>query len=223
MTATLAPRRLATARVRLSGGSGFARAANAGLAWAESEGYAWALVLNDDARPEPGCVDALLAAAGPGVGAVGPVLLGPEGVESAGIRFSERTARLKQVTEAPAARRPVDALSGACLLIPSDRRFDEAFGHGMEDVALCRAAPSEGLAVLVEPQARCWHQGGATVSRRSAEAVRPRGGRAPAAGGGRTGRGGGWCWRMPWGRRRGRTGASGGSGRCGRGGVASRR
>jgi hypothetical protein len=90
---------LATARVRLSGGSGFARAANAGLAWAESEGYAWALVLNDDARPEPGCVEALLAAAGPGVGAVGPVLLGPEGVESAGIRFSERTARLKQVTD----------------------------------------------------------------------------------------------------------------------------
>ena len=163
---------LPTARVRLSGGSGFARAANAGLAWAESEGYAWALVLNDDARPEPGCVEALLAAAGPGVGAVGPVLVGPAGVESAGIRFSETTARLKQDTRLPAARRPVDALSGACLLIPSDRRFDEAFGHGMEDVALCRALRSEGLAVLVEPGARCWHQGGATVSRRSAEAVR---------------------------------------------------
>ncbi|MBK9646454.1 MAG: glycosyltransferase family 2 protein [Deltaproteobacteria bacterium] len=179
-------------------------------------------MLNDDARPEPGCVEALLAAAGPGVGAVGPVLVGPEGVESAGIRFSETTARLRQVTEAPAARRPVDALSGACLLISSHRRFDEGFGHGMEDVALCRALRQEGLAVLVEPRARCWHQGGATVSRRSAEAVRHAvAGHLRLVGEDRARRGLVLAYALGQAARR--TGAWGGCGRFGRGGVAFRR
>ena len=40
--------------VRTTGGIGFSRAANAGLAQAESMGFAWALVLNDDAARQAG-------------------------------------------------------------------------------------------------------------------------------------------------------------------------
>ncbi len=44
--------------LRLEGGGGFARAANAGLAEAERRGIDRVLLLNDDAAPEPGCVEA---------------------------------------------------------------------------------------------------------------------------------------------------------------------
>lgn len=157
---------------RARGGSGFAVAANAGLARAAREGFDWAILLNDDAAPEPGCLDAMLAARGPDIGAVGPLILGPEGVESAGLSFSDRTGRLRQLREVPSARTEVDALSGACLLIATSERFDEAFRHGMEDVELSLRLRRRGLRLLLEPRARCRHQGGATVHRRSREATR---------------------------------------------------
>lgn len=157
---------------RLGGGQGFAVAANAGLARAAREGFDWAILLNDDAAPEPGCLEAMLAACGPGVGAVGPLILGPEGVESAGLRYSARTGRLRQQVEAPSGLREVDALSGACLLLSTAERFDEAFRHGMEDVELSLRLRARGLRLLLEPRARCRHQGGGTVHRRSREATR---------------------------------------------------
>lgn len=154
-------------RVRLGGGQGFAKAANAGLAAAEARGFELALVLNDDAAPEPGCVEALLAAFGEGVGAVGPLLIGPRGVESAGIDFNGITGRLKQRTAAPSTTAQVDALSGACLLLRSGERFDEGFRHGMEDVAMALELRARGLRCLLVPEARCRHVGGGSVSRTS--------------------------------------------------------
>ncbi|MEN9787546.1 MAG: hypothetical protein RLZZ299_2810 [Pseudomonadota bacterium] len=147
-------------RVRLGGGSGFARAANAGLAAVATR---WAVLLNDDAAPEPGCLDALVRRGG----LCGPVLVGPAGVESAGLRVT-RWGRVVQRRDVPAEDRVVDALSGACLHLPADARFDPAYRHGGEDVALCRRL---GGAVLVAT-ARCWHEGGGTVPRASPEAQR---------------------------------------------------
>ncbi|MCB9764699.1 MAG: glycosyltransferase family 2 protein [Alphaproteobacteria bacterium] len=159
--------------VRLGGGQGFAKAANRGLAAAQAAGFTHALLLNDDAAPASGCVEALQAAWGPNVGAVGPVLVDPSGrVESAGMRFSARTGRLRQRTSVPDDVTPVDALSGACLLLDSGVRFHEGFRHGMEDVALCRDLDEQGLSVLLVPWARCAHLGGATVSRRGRAATR---------------------------------------------------
>lgn len=157
---------------RLGGGQGFARAANAGLARAAREGFGWAILLNDDATPEPGCIDALCAARGPGVGAIGPLLLGPAGLESAGLAYSERSGRLRQLREPPPARAEVQALSGCCLLLRTEERFDEAFRHGMEDVELSLRLRRRGLRLLIEPRARCLHLGGGTVNRRSREAAR---------------------------------------------------
>jgi GT2 family glycosyltransferase len=154
-------------------GLGFAGAANCGLARAESRGFAWALLLNDDAVPEPGCVEALRAAVdGIGVVAAGPVLEGPDGVESAGLRYHEPTARLRQQTRVPDDAGPVDALSGACLLVPTDVRFDEDFPHAMEDVDLARRLRAAGGTLVIVPSARCWHTGGGSVDRRSRGAAR---------------------------------------------------
>lgn len=147
-------------RVRLGGGHGFARAANAGLAAVRTPA---ALLLNDDTLPEPGCLDRLAARGG----LCGPVLVGPRGVESSGLRVTG-WGRVTQRTDRPAADRPVDALSGACLHLPASARFDERFPHGFEDVALCREL---GGAWLVAG-ATCWHEGGATLGRRTPAATR---------------------------------------------------
>jgi len=147
-------------RVRLGGGSGFARACNAGLGAVHTP---WAVLLNDDALPQGDCLERLVAHGG----LCGPVLEGRRGVESAGLRVTG-WGRVVQRTDRPAADRPVDALSGACLHLPANARFDERFPHGYEDVELCRRL---GGAWLVAG-ARCVHQGGATVDRRSARATR---------------------------------------------------
>jgi GT2 family glycosyltransferase len=147
-------------RVRLGGGQGFAKAANRGLAAVRTP---TAVVLNDDAAPERGCL-ARLATVG---GVCGPVLVGPRGVESAGIRVRS-WGRVTQRTALPPADTRVDALSGACLHLPAGLRFDERFRHGGEDVELCRRVGGGTLVV----GARCWHEGGATLDRRSEEAQR---------------------------------------------------
>lgn len=147
-------------RVRLGGGQGFAKAANRGLASVRTP---TAVILNDDAVPERGCL-ARLAAVG---GVCGPVLVGPHGVESAGIRVRS-WGRVTQITTLPPADTRVDALSGACLHLPATLRFDERFRHGGEDVELCRRVGGGTLVV----GARCWHEGGATLDRRSEEAQR---------------------------------------------------
>lgn len=157
-------------RVDLPGPSGFARAANAGLARAEARGFRRAVVLNDDAVPYPGCLEALAAALDAGAAAAGPVLEGPAGVESAGIEV-RAWGRVRALRRVPAHPTPVPALSGACLALASTRRFDEAYPHGFEDVALCRCLAGEGPVLLV-PEARCWHAGGGTVPRRSLRATR---------------------------------------------------
>lgn len=157
--------------LRSRGRQGFARAANLGLAAAQARGAAQVLLLNDDAAPEPGCLPALRAAFGPGVGAVGPTLVGPDGqVESAGIDLSP-WGRLRARRRPPTQAQAAAALSGACLLVSAEERFDVGFSHGMEDLELCARLRRRGLSLVVLPQ-RCRHVGGATLDRRSPAAQR---------------------------------------------------
>lgn len=158
--------------VQTAGSQGFAPAVNAGLQAAESLGASHALLLNDDAIPDPGCIARLCAAWGPDTGAAGPVLVDPRGrVESAGavIRW---WGRVRTQTTPPTSDTEVDALSGACLLIAAARRLDEGFSHGFEDFALCRSVSGEGRRVVLVPGARCVHLGGATLGRQSRRAQR---------------------------------------------------
>jgi hypothetical protein len=156
-------------RLRSPGSVGFARAVNLGLEEAGRRGWSHALLLNDDAAPEPGCLEVLREAWTAQDGALGPLLLGAQ-VE-AGIKLS-RWGRLRVMREIPEGPCEVPALSGACLLLAVEQRMDPAYRHGMEDIDLCRRLRAQGLRVRLIPAARCQHEGGATLSRRSAEAQR---------------------------------------------------
>lgn len=147
-------------KVRLGGGQGFAKAANTGLAAVRTP---FALLLNDDAAPQEDCVDRLARAGG----VCGPVLVGPHGVESTGLSVRS-WGRVVQRVEVPEEDGPVDAVSGACMHLPASVRFDERYRHGLEDVELCRRLGGARLVV----RARCWHEGGATVGRRTEDAQR---------------------------------------------------
>lgn len=154
------------------GGGGFARAANRGLAWGERQGWSHCLLLNDDARLLPNCLETLLKAWQPGDGALGPVLLRQDGqVEAAGVRVSD-WGRVRLESRVPPGPVAVDALMGACLLVPSWVRFDVAYAHGFEDVALCLHLRRAGSAVRLVPAAQCEHRGGFTIDRSSPEASR---------------------------------------------------
>lgn len=158
--------------VRTSGRTGFARAVNMGLAaahWADA-----ALVLNDDAAPLPGCISRLAEVWTARGGIVGAHLVTPDGKTcSAGIDV-RRSGRVKtrqwvQPTHQPYA---VNAVSGACMLIGTRWRFDTAYPHGMEDIALCRQVQQAGAGVWLVPDAICAHIGGATLPARSEAAMR---------------------------------------------------
>ncbi len=157
--------------LRTSGEVGFARAVNRGLEAAEARGWTHALVLNDDAALEPGSLQLLVEQCGPRVGVVGPAVLSEEDVESAGIDFTW-WGRVRLRRTLPESAERVPALSGACLLLRTGSRFEPGFAHGMEDIALCRSLWRQGLAVVLEPRARCQHVGGASVSRAGEDAQR---------------------------------------------------
>ncbi len=159
--------------VRGPGNGGFARAVNTGLHVAAGMGARAALVLNDDAVPEPDCIHRLLSVWKRRGGAVGPVIEDDAGrVSSAGIQLSA-WGRLREQTQVwKSGVHAVDALSGACLLMGTTWRFDSSFRHGMEDIALCRRIRAAGGQAWLEPDARCRHVGGATVDRTSSVAQR---------------------------------------------------
>ena len=149
---------------RLGGGRGFSRAANYGL---EAVSTPNALLLNDDAVPLEDCIERLSRQGG----LCGPLLVGPAGVESAGLRVRP-WGRVVQARVFGSGSTMVDALSGACLHMPTNVRFDESYRHGSEDVELCLRLTRQGISPMLVSEARCWHQGGATLSRRSPTARR---------------------------------------------------
>jgi len=161
-------------QIRTEGEQGFSVAANQGMHAAEAAGFDWVLLLNDDAQLEVETMSLLLneASKHDDVDALGPILVGPEGLESAGFCLSPRTARLVSRKDIPLHPESRIALSGACLLLRSHLRFDEGFPHGFEDVELGVRIKRGGRRSLLVPDARCWHLGGATISRRSPEATR---------------------------------------------------
>ena len=154
-----------------AGGLGFAASCNLGLAAAEAAGHPLVVLLNDDARPAAGCINGLLGTWRDGVGAVGPVLIDGDGeVTSAGIRFSW-WGRVKESRHVYAEDAPMDAISGACMLVRSSERFAAGYPHGMEDVALCASLRERGLVVVLTPRGRCVHLGGRTLSPADPEAA----------------------------------------------------
>jgi GT2 family glycosyltransferase len=160
--------------IRSEENQGFTLSANLGARHATGE---FLVVLNNDTEVQPGWLDALLDAArsGPDVGAVGAMLISPDGMleEAGGIIWSDATGlnygRGRDPSNAEYQyRREVDYCSGACLLLRRELfekagGFDECFSPGFyEDTDLCFTLRSSGYAVLYEPSAQVIHIGGAT-------------------------------------------------------------
>ncbi len=165
---------------------GFTRAANLGARHAVGD---YLVFLNNDTEVEPGWLEALLDAvqSGPDVGAVGAMLVSPDGLlqEAGGLIWSDATGVNYGRGRNPhdpeyGFRREVDYCSGACLLVgrqlfEAAGGFDECFAPGFyEDSDLCFTLRSTGHVVLYEPEARVIHLEGATFGTEDASGASTR-------------------------------------------------
>ena len=168
--------------VRSERNLGFAGGANLGIRRALAAGAELVLLLNSDARVEPGCLERLAGAIrrDPALGIVGPAILSegePERTLSLGLSFSSRSGRFRERRSGrglarPGASRRVDAVSGCAMLVRRELLeqvglFDEAYFFGFEDVELCLRAGAAGFRCELVPEAVVRHEGHATVGRSS--------------------------------------------------------
>ena len=173
----LSERHPAVRVVRFDTNTGFARAVNSGIAASMSDAV---VLLNNDARPEPGWLEELervTLAADPLVGFVTSKILDAEGlfIESIG-DFVDRAGVPHQARHGSpdigGTELPGDVFSGcggATLYLRSMLRevgeFDERFFAYYEDVDLCFRAQLMGYRGLVAPTARVRHAGSTTSAR----------------------------------------------------------
>lgn len=157
---------------------GFAGAANAGVRQLRQAGCDRFLLLNNDARLEPGSLRLLAEALGDErLGAVGPVVLRDRDgrVESRGLRVDPEWGRHRlsghgQQADERAAVVRTDALSGVAVMLSLaaiDRAgpLDEAYFHGFEDLDWCVRLAREGLGLAVVLGARVRHAGSRTLGK----------------------------------------------------------
>lgn len=162
-------------RVRLPENRGFAAGCNAGARAADGDAF---LFLNNDTLATSGWLSPLRDALDrPGVGAVGPLLLYPDGrTQHCGVSFTPlggvRHLYADFPGEHPAVRRahPLQALTGAALLL---RRADfqavggfcEDYANGYEDLELCFALRQRGLSLSLVPASVVFHAESRTPGR----------------------------------------------------------
>lgn len=154
----------------------FARLANAGVLAAKGRVV---VLLNNDTVVTDGWLDELVGLAmQPGVGAVGPLLVYPDGrLQSAGVLVGvNRTATSALAGFDPgdpaavdwcSSRRRVSAVLGACIAIERERYLqaggmDERLAVSHNEVDLGLRLDANGLANLFTPFARVVHDEGAT-------------------------------------------------------------
>jgi GT2 family glycosyltransferase len=161
--------------LRLPENRGFAAGANAGLARLRELGCDRALLLNNDARLEPGALRRLAEALeDPRTAAAGPLLLRPDGrVESRGLLLDTWSGRSRLLGHGEPDRRAegrarVEALSGAALMLRLSALeavggLDEQYFHSFEDTEWCHRARRAGLELVVVVGARARHAAASTL------------------------------------------------------------
>lgn len=153
--------------IRLPRNVGYAAGNNAALRSTRCAGCEFVWLLNSDSLPHEGALTALVAAAAePGVGAVGSLLLeadGSDDVQSVGGRISLVTGLSRQIRNRRGAYRPA-YLAGASMLVR--RRaldgvglFDERFFLYWEDADLGFRLRKAGWALAVATDSLVWHAG----------------------------------------------------------------
>jgi GT2 family glycosyltransferase len=168
--------------LELSRNTGFAHANN--VAFDHCRGKQ-VLLLNSDAYVHPGAIGELLAASArhPSAGVIGPRLVNPDGslqrsawpfpgaprllLEAFGAhRILRRMGLLEDLgTWGHNEERPIDFLSGACLLVRAEALqevggFDEQFWMYGEEADLQRRLSRRGWCVVFTPRAVVTHVGG---------------------------------------------------------------
>ena len=158
---------------------GFAVACNQGVAASDAP---WLAFVNPDLRVKSDSLARLraLALALPGAALLGADLLGEDGVRdgaarrrgmiAAMLRAPASASRLDVAMDAAQALQPVDAVSGALMLMPRSLfaaigGFDEGYRLHAEDLDLCRRARGAGATVAVANDVSVVHVRG--VSSRS--------------------------------------------------------
>ncbi len=151
--------------------SGFAAAANAGLARAPRDQDV--VVLNSDVVARPGWLERLqyLAYREERIGIVGPKLLYPDQrIQSAGSyrnldapEWFDHRYRFRDAADPQAnIRLPVLGTTGACMYLRREflddvGTFDEAYGMAYEDMDLCLRGWEAGWATVYSPRATLLH------------------------------------------------------------------
>jgi GT2 family glycosyltransferase len=162
---------------------GFSGGMNVGISAALDHRAEHILLLNSDVTLERGCVERLRSALASEstAGIAGPLVLSsvaPQLVDSAGIRYSEYTGRVRVLggrrspTPDTAVRR-VHAVSGSVMLMARalfERvgLLDERYFFGFEDLDLCLRARVAGLSTILVPAAVAFHEGSRSIGAQSA-------------------------------------------------------
>jgi len=160
--------------VRRSDNGGYAAGVNEGLRRARTLGSTWAWLINPDALPYPGCLDALLAAS------AGAVALSPQQLSSAipleegSTQYTSAAHRVgtrwvhERCTGCAVGRHEVDVVTGTGLLIDAAAAhqagyLDESFFHYNEEFEFTERLAQFG-AVRYVCGARLWHERGGSLS-----------------------------------------------------------
>jgi GT2 family glycosyltransferase len=162
---------------------GFSGGMNVGINAALSNRAAQVLLLNSDVTLERKCVERLQAvlARDSSAGIAGPLVLSsvrPHRVDSAGIKYSELTGRVRVLVgrhPSPIGMevRGVPAVSGCVMLVTRSLfdcvgLLDERFFYGFEDLDLCLRARVAGFSTLLVPAAVAYHEGSRSIGAQSA-------------------------------------------------------
>jgi GT2 family glycosyltransferase len=154
---------------------GFAGGNNVGIRHALEHGAEWVVLLNNDARLDPGAIDAFerAAAARPGAGVLGGKVMfdsPPDRIWFAGQRFNSLLGysgrpRGYGRPDGPRYERIVDADRAVGALMAVSRRAIEAAGLMSEELFLyvedtewCLRIRAAGFEVVIAPEAKAWHR-----------------------------------------------------------------
>lgn len=170
--------------IRNDANRGWAGGSNQGIAWGLAHGFDYLLMLNNDARGDPGMISSLVAAATEiedNAVTIPKIYLGSDPK-----RFWFATGRVSLGTgifSNPAfnqmddgqfdSAREAEYASGCCMLIPRGileriGGFDHTFFSYVEDVEWSIRCRRAGFRIVLCPDARLWHDVSATGKKRPA-------------------------------------------------------
>jgi GT2 family glycosyltransferase/glycosyltransferase involved in cell wall biosynthesis len=165
--------------VSAGGNTGFSAGVNLGIRRALADGATHVMLVNSDVVLPVRTLDALLGAlrADGTRGVAAPVIVDrqtPGTVLSAGMRYSERSGRMRHhlagasTRQAVASWEPVAGVSGCAMLIAREvldavGLLPEQYFFSFEDLAFCLDAREHGFDVGVVGDAVAYHEGGRTI------------------------------------------------------------